>query len=304
MDAMVWALAALGLTFSLGAREVKRFENLAAADIASVLTGDKKQVRVRSELNGFLGGALGDLKRVTISASQFSTDTLPLYCEPERGMKGKVRELRIELSDFVLGGLRVESLTATIPDCRFDYDLAVRQRKIRLSRSGVGTGRVRLREDDLEAFILRKFREIKRVDVRLDRNRVYVKGFGEFIFVQTDFEVIAKLITSEGNRLLLAEAKVFFGEYVADPAVRDLVLRTLNPVVDIDADLGLNGAMTMEGLEIANGAIEAWGKVKIPDRPQGNRSTSLSNAVMTSVASIDAIRWSAALVASQRSPHG
>jgi len=268
--AMIWALAALGLTFGLGAREVRRFENLAAADIASVLQGESKRVRVRSELNGFVGGALGDLKRVTITASNFETASLPLFCEPERGTKGKVRELRIELSDFVLGGLRVESLSAAIPDCRFDYDLALRERKIRLSRSGVGKGRVRLLEDDLERFILKKFREIKRVDVRLDRNRVYVKGFGEFLVIQTDFEVIAKLIPSEGRQIMLSEAKVFFGEFVADPTVRDLVLRTLNPVVDIDVDLGLNGAIEMEGVELAAGGLEAWGAVRIPDRPSSS----------------------------------
>lgn len=274
---MIWTLAALGLTFGLGAREVKRFENLAGADIASVLTGEKKQVRVRSELNGFVGGALGDLKRVTITASQFETHSLPLFCEPERGTKGRVRELRIDLFDFVLGGLRVERLEASIPDCRFDYDLAIRERKIRLSRSGVGTGKVSLLEDDLERFILRKFREIKRVDVRLDRNRVYVKGFGEFLVIQTDFEVIAKLIPFEGNKILLSEAKVFFGEFIADPPVRDLVLRTLNPVVDIDVDLGLNGAIEMEGVELAGGALEAWGRVRIPVRPQsGQGSLALS----------------------------
>ncbi|HRK20500.1 MAG TPA: LmeA family phospholipid-binding protein [Fimbriimonadaceae bacterium] len=303
---MVWALAALGLAFGLGSREVRRFESLAANDIASVLNGESKAVRVRSELNGFVGGALGDMKRVTIEARSFQTDSLPLFCEPERGTKGKVRELQIRLSDFVLGGLRVESLEATIPDCRFDYDLAVRERKIRLSRSGVGEGRVRLKEDDLEAFILRKFREIKRVDVRLDRNRVYVKGFGEFIVVQTDFEVIAKLQPVEGNKLLLTDAKVFFGEFVADPLVRDLVLRTLNPVVDIDADLGLNGAMQMEGLEIADGKVEAWGKAKIPDRPkpQGNLEWSLSNAPRTSETSIAAILFSAPRTVSHRSPQG
>lgn len=264
---MVWALAALGLAFGIGAGEVKRFEKLAAADIGASLSGERKSVRVRSELNGFLGGALGDLKRVTISAERFSTEGLPLFCEPERGTKGKVRELRIQLSDFILSGLRVDRLEATVPDCRFDYDLAIRQRKIRLSRSGTGTGRVRLLEADLEAFLLRKFREIKRVKVRLDRNRAYVTGFGEFLVVQTDFEVIAKLLPLDGDKILLAEARVFFGEFVADPAVRDLVLRTLNPVVDIDADLGLHGAISMEGIELENGALEAWGKVRIPDRP-------------------------------------
>src|SRR5688572_30112291 len=114
---MLWPLAALGLLFGLGAGEVRKFEKLAAEDIAATLTGQSKKVKVKSEMNGLIGGALGDLKRVTISARSFSTPGLPLFCEPELGTKGKVRELRIELDDFVLGNLRVEHLEATIPNC-------------------------------------------------------------------------------------------------------------------------------------------------------------------------------------------
>ena len=269
MPSMLWPLAALGLVFGLGAREVKRFERLAAEDIASTLEGTSKNVRVKSELNGFIGGALGDLKRVTISARSFSTPGLPLFTEPDLAASGKVRELRIELDDFVLGNLRVEHLEATIPDCRFDYNLAVRKRKIRLSRSGTGIGRVKLLERDLEAFILKKFREIKRVSVKIEKDRAFVSGYGEFLVIHTDFDVIARLAPVDGTKLMLTDAKVFFGERLGDQAVRDIVVQTLNPVVDLDKDLNLYGAIQVEGLSLQNGVLEAWGQTKIPDRPKG-----------------------------------
>jgi hypothetical protein len=283
MSPMVWALAGLGLLFGFGAREVKRFEDLAAKDIAATLEGPEKQVKVRSELNGFVGGALGDLRRVTISARNFSTPALPLFVEPELSAKGKVRELKIVLEEFELAGLRVERLEAAIPDCRFDYDLALRKKKIRLSRSGVGEGRVRLREKDVESFLLEKLREIKRVELRLDRERAFVKGYGEFLVVHTEFEVIARLAPLEGNKIVLAEAKVFFGEHPADEEVKGLILDTLNPVVDLDEDLKLYGAVTLEGLSLQNGILEAWGRTRIPARPQGQEPQKTPKPPMGSI---------------------
>lgn len=265
MDAVLWKLLALGLLFGLGAREVRRFEDLAAREIGSKLEGADKRVSVKTKIGG-----PADLHRVSIEASRFSTPGLPLFTEPDFSRKGRIRELRIRLDDFVLGGLRVEHLEAAIPECRFDWDLALSKKMIRLSQSGEGTGRVRLREKDLEAWILRKFHEVKRVELRLDRDRVWVKGFGEFVIVQTEFEVIARLVPVEGSKLVLADAKVFFDGLIADEAVKELVLQTLNPVVDLDGDLGLHGAIAMEGVSMQNGTLEAWGKTRIPDRPPGS----------------------------------
>lgn len=306
MPFMLWPLAALGLAFGLGAREVRRFERLAAEDIAATLSGDSKKVSVKSELNGIIGGALGDLKRVTIRARTFSTAGLPLFTEPGLAANGKVRELRIELDDFVLGNLRVEHLEATIPECRFDYNLAVRKKKIRLSRSGTGVGRVRLLEKDLEAFILKKYREIKRVSVRIEKDRAFVSGYGEFLVIQTEFDVIARLTPVDGSKLMLTDAKVFFGERFTDQAVRDIVVQTLNPVVDLDKDLNLHGAIRVEGLTLQNGVLEAWGRTKIPDRPvsQENRLLSASKPAFTASIEMFAIFSSSLRTPSHLSPKG
>jgi hypothetical protein len=253
-----------------GSNEIRSFEAAAAADIGSNLEGEHKRVSVKSELNGILGGLTGDLRKVVLRASHFSTAELPLFCEPERSRRGRVRRLEIRLEDFTLANLRVEELSAEIPESRYDLGLAMKSRKIRLSRSGSGTGRVRLLAKDLADFILKKFREIKSVEVKLDRNRAYVSGYGEFLVVKTSFEVIAKLVPSEGNKILLAEAKVFLGGLIADEAVRDVLLQTLNPIVDLDQDLKLYGAVQLEGLSLENDVLKAWGKVKIPNRPSPN----------------------------------
>ncbi|PMY18355.1 hypothetical protein C1X37_33915, partial [Pseudomonas sp. FW305-3-2-15-A-R2A1] len=85
----------------------------------------------------------------------------PLFVEPKRSKRGWVRKLSLDLSDFTLNGLRVERLAATIPDCNFDMSLAAREKRIRVSKSGTGSGEVVVLAADLERFVLKKFREIK-----------------------------------------------------------------------------------------------------------------------------------------------
>ncbi|HMS56752.1 MAG TPA: hypothetical protein PKA27_15265 [Fimbriimonadaceae bacterium] len=261
-------LAGIGIAFGIGSGQVRTFERLAADDIHKILQGESRVVSVKSRLNGVIGGALGDLSRVTIAASHFKTDTLPLYTEPDLSRSGKVRELRIELKDFVLAGLRCESLVASIPDCRFDYGLATRQKKIRLSESGVGTGTVKLLEEDLAAFILRKFKEIKTVSVQLLPDKAVVKGYGEFLIINTNFHVEAQLGTTDGSDLILTNCDIRFDGRQAEANAARVLLDTLNPVVELDKDLKLLDAVKVKGVKIRKGYLEAWGDTKIPIRPR------------------------------------
>lgn len=261
-------LAAIGVLSGFGKISVRHFELAAAADIRSKLTGEHVNVNVQTKLNGIVGGPLGDIKQATIFASDFKTAGLPLFTEPWRSKKGIVRDLRLDLTNFELGNLRVESLRASIPDCRYDYGLATRKKVIRLSKSGTGTGTVRLKDKDLEAFILKKFAEIKRVTVRIDKDKVFVDGYGEFVIVQTNFSVIATLGCPDGTRLELQNARILFDGKRAEDAAGKVLLDTLNPVVDLNRDLKLHDAIHVKGIRLLDGFLEAWGDTKIPDSPE------------------------------------
>lgn len=260
-------LAGLGVLFGFGSMTVDAFEKSAAKDILAKLSGPDAMVTVQTKLNGLVGGPLGDVKQATIRASHFQTAGLPLFTEPWRSKKGIVRDLRIDLKDFQLGGLAIESLTAAIPDCRYDYSLATRKRVIRLSKSGVGTGTVRIRQEALEAFILKKFHEIKSVKVRIEKDKVFVDGFGEFVLVQTNFSVIATLGSPDGKTLELQNTRIFFDGKPADDLAQRALLHTLNPVVDLNKDLKLYDAISVKGIRLLNGFLEAWGDTRIPDAP-------------------------------------
>ncbi|MBX3111791.1 MAG: LmeA family phospholipid-binding protein [Fimbriimonadaceae bacterium] len=260
----------LGILFVTGTlfgdQQIHRFQRLAALDVASRLEGQDKAVKVEVGLNG-LAGIWGDLEFAEITASDFVIQGLPLFTEPDRSKSGRIGTLGLRLSDFTLRKLHVHRLDADIPDCRYDFGLARDKHRLRLSRSGTGTGSVTIKEADLARFIMAKFPEITDCTVRADKGVVWVEGHGRFLLVTTDFTCIAKLGVVDGTKIVLQDAKVYFDWNRVDGPARDAVLKLLTPVVDLDRDLGLFDAVTVDKVDCRDGKLVASGRTKIPQRP-------------------------------------
>ena len=152
-----WLLGGLAALFGFGAVTIRNFEHAAAHEIGEKLIGDHKRVSISVTYPGLLSPAIGEVGTATINASQFHCEGLPLFTEPKRSKKGTIDHLRLNLSDFYLRDLRCERFTADILDCRFDFALAASQRKVRLSKSGLGMGTVELKVKDLGPYILKKY---------------------------------------------------------------------------------------------------------------------------------------------------
>jgi hypothetical protein len=258
-----------GALYYLGNSEVRRFENIAAKDIRSTIRGEHAKVTVRTELNGIIGGPLGDLKKVTIRASNYQTDGVPMFTQPELSKKGLIRDLHIELREFEIAGLHIQSLITDIPDCHFDYTLAVTKHKIRLSESGTGRGEVAIREKDLEAYILHKFGDIKKASVKIANGRIHVDGYAEFIIVKANFQVDAALVAIDGTKLVLDDARISFDGKPADELASKTLLNTLNPVVDLVKDLKLYDSIKVDSISLKDGVLRASGATRIPVQPTG-----------------------------------
>lgn len=258
----------LGLGFLASSAE-RDFESRAASEISGRLEGDKKSVSVNIRPSG-LEAIGGRLDLAEIKASDFSIRGLPLFTEPERSQAGRVDLLSLRLRDFSLRGLRIAELNADIPDCRYDFGLATGKGQIRLSRSGVGRGSVSILEKDLSDYIVRKYSEIKRCTVKVYNGVVWVEGYGEFLVVNSNFAVIAKIGVTDGTQLNLTNAKVYFDWKRGEPGVAGALLKSLNPVVDLREDLGLYDAVTVETVTLEGGVLRAEGATKIPVKPADN----------------------------------
>lgn len=246
-------------------REISSFERVAAMDFARVLEGEGKRVTVKTKLNGPFGGAFADLYKGRIEAENFSTKGLPLFADSSFRKTGFIRFLEIELSNFSMNGLQIESLSSSIPDCWFDRDLAIKKKQIRLSQSGVGTGSVVITQEALQEYIPLSVREIKRCTVRLEKNKVWVEGYGEFLIAKTEFWLVADLVPVDLYKLELRNARVNFGWKRVDGIAAQTLLDALNPVVDLQKNLGLYDAFAVTKITAMDGKLRADGITRIPD---------------------------------------
>ena len=262
-----WLLGGLVALFGFGAATVRNFEHAAAKEIADKLVGDHKVVRVGVTYPGILSPALGEVGTATITASKFRCEGLPLFTEPKRSKKGTIELLKLDLSDFYLRDLRCERFSAEIPNCRFDFALAASKKRIRLSRSGLGTGTVELKVKDLGPYILRKYAEIKLVEVTTEGDWVRVKGFGQFLVLSASFDVKAK-ITTNGSQLNLTDCIVRIDNKETDAEGQQNLINTLNPVIDFAKDLDLYDAVDAKSVTVSGDTIKVFGRVKIPNLPE------------------------------------
>lgn len=119
-------------------------------------------------------------------------------------------------------------------------------------------------EDAISAFALRMHPMLRSLTVRVDKDKIFVDGFGRILFLDLPFSVIAGLGIVGGRRLILLFPHVFLGDRAAGPDVVQAVVQTLTPLIDLDKDLGLHGALDLVGMRLRDGVLEAWGTATVP----------------------------------------
>jgi hypothetical protein len=259
-----WLLSGLAAIFGFGAATVRNFEHAAAVEIGSKLVGDHKKVFLKVTYPGLLSPAIGEVGTATISASNFRCEGLPLFTEPKRSKKGTIDLLKLDLSNFYLRDLRCERFQAEIPNCRFDFALAASKKQVRLSQSGIGSGTVELLVRDIGPYILKKYGEIKSVEVSTEGDQIRVRGFGQFLVLNANFDIKAKIITN-GSQLLLTDCIILIDNKETDADSEQALINTLNPVIDFAKDLDLYDAVDAKTVQIVGDKIIVKGKVKIPN---------------------------------------
>jgi hypothetical protein len=256
-------LLLLGLGISAASAEADRFERRAAEDISARLRGVDRQVNVK--INPTL--TWGKVKSASITASDFELDELPLYTDPEGSTRGSLDLLSLRLTDFRLGGLLIDELSTDIYGSRWDTR-SIKTGELRLTRSGTGRGFVKISEEALAEWVVSKNPEIKRAVVEVDRDVIWVDGYGEFLFVKSEFTIIAKLATDDGTKLNLVDPKVYFDWNRASKPAAQALLNILNPVVDLNKDLNLHNAVKVDNFRLRGGSLLAEGQTVIPERPE------------------------------------
>lgn len=256
--------AAFGLLFHFGGQEVRRFENLATADLASRLEGPSKRVSVKVKLGSL---RLGHLSEAAIDASGFSTKTLPLWTEPQRSKQGIINRLTIRLSDFEIGGLPVERMDIELTNCRWDVSYAVKEGKIRLSRSGRGTFSARITSQGVSQFLKNRYPQIQPTSLHIDPYKIAASFEVGTPFGKLNLEMIATASIWKSSGLSLNPAYLAFNGRSLSADEQKGVLRLFQPAIDLDRDFGLAGALALEEIVLGAERMVLTGRAYIPEQP-------------------------------------
>jgi hypothetical protein len=77
-------------------------------------------------------------------------------------------------------------------------------------------------------------------------------------------EIRAKIVPVEGRYLFIEEPSIQIDGKNPNPLFVQSLLKTLNPVIDLEKDLGLGSFVFVTDVEIGEGAVNLRGRATIP----------------------------------------
>ena len=258
-------LALFAIILTLGRGAIREIEKNAAREIRQRIGNGTFTVRI--EPDGVDGLAHGRLKTLTVLACDFTLNGLPFTLEPERPPSGRIKQFVMEMTNANLRGLRAERAIAIIPEVYYDKSLALRKRIFRLSATGIGACEIVVSETDLAAYIVRKYAPyIREVAVQITPNQTTVQGVASLFVGEVRFKAIGTLAPRDGRYLDLAEVQIEIEGANLPPESANLLRQFLNPIIDIERDLGLYDGLAIDTVISEPGKMRARGMVWIPNK--------------------------------------
>lgn len=221
-------------------------------------------LRAEVKPRGLLGMLTAQSSLTRIEGQGFSTDSLPFTLQSGSGVRVHVRRLQIDFQDITLHNQSVRSFRADIPNVSLDLARAFFDERIILRSAGEGTGSAVISTDDLRAFIVRKYPQFQNVETRLTPGKVFVRVETVVLGTRALVEAEGTLASPDGVLVNLTAPILRYNGKEPTPAFAQTLLRSINPVLNINSDLGLNGFFLIREIEIGQGQITVRGRATIP----------------------------------------
>jgi hypothetical protein len=146
-------------------------------------------------------------------------------------------------------------------------NLAINHKKIRLSRSGEGTGTVQIRARDLEQFVLKKYPAVKAIQMTLQKDRIRVVAEADLGNTRLKFSIDGRMESADGRSLRLVDPVAEINGSPASLASAKALANSINPVLHLDRDLGLYGAVDITTIKLDANRLIATASTRIPASP-------------------------------------
>lgn len=225
----------------------------------------KGELTAKVSSRGMLGMLVSDIYSVDIYGSGVHVDKIPFDLHPKEGWKGRIRHLRLHLTDFQMAGLPVSRMEGDIPFAKYDLGYAFNKQRLYLRSAEAGTASVYLTAENALVFVQRKFKEnLQDGRVFLINDRVIMMGKIRLFGGMQPFYAEARVAVRGGRYIDLVEPTVFLSDTLLPPPVAKNILKQLNPVIDTDIDLRLKGLFEPQKIAINDGTVRVEGKLTVP----------------------------------------
>lgn len=217
------------------------------------------------EPGGVFGLFEGDVADLSVVGQGQKIDRLPWHIYPRHGWKGRIEHLRLDLTDLTLAGYPLHRLTVDIPDVRYDMHKAIGRDKLLLRSSGKGTAEVQVAEKGLRMFLYKKYEQtLSDVKISLNSQPIEISGTIELLTGPSEFVARGVLRPRDGQFVDLQTDYLRINSVVVDARTAAVILRRINPVLDIDQDLHMGGFIYIRQVRVGDGLLHIYGDATIP----------------------------------------
>ena len=242
----------------------QRTQHAIVHDLSYTARGGHLQARVYPR--GMFGSLLGQASSVRVTGSGVVVDALPFEIKPGGGMHATVGKFYLDLSDVKLKSIPVQRFTAEIPSVSVDSDALIMRERMVMRSAGVGTTESTFRISDLQTYFAAKMGGMKDASVECVDGGLKIRTSMSFLGFPTAIEAFGKLNAVDGRYLVFNASRLTFNGADANPLFAKSMLDSINPVLDIQRDLGLGAYLALTDVETKEGAVIVKSKLTIPAR--------------------------------------
>ena len=240
-----------------------RGEHALTHDLSRSLKGGHIETDI--EPRGLLGLITGNSSVTTVRGRGFATDELPFKLDRGGWAKVHVSRLRFEFEDFKLKNLPVRKLTAEFPGVSLDAGKIAFDERIVIRRAGEGKAEAVVGAEALQQFISRKYSSLKDVTIRLTGGWAEVAATAPVVGGSSRIDGRCRFTPVDGKFIYATDATFHLNGKDATPAMTQMLLKMLNPIVDSDKDMGLGRFVYLTEVTVGEGTVTLRGRVRVPD---------------------------------------
>ncbi len=223
------------------------------------------KVEISLQPRGVFGLYSNDIYAIDVYGEKLQADALPFGVVKKRSWQGSIQHLRLHYHDFRLRSLHIDKLDADIPKVKYDVGEALRHEKLLLRGSGTGPASVGLKTDSLALFITKKYPNFfSDLNISLQPEHVLLTGKTSILGLRAPFKVAGHLIQRDARFIDLVAEEIELNGIRVMPQTAQTVVNRLNPVLDIDTDLGLKGIFTIGDVQLDTEFVTIRGKITFP----------------------------------------